>query len=79
MNFKRYKRNLVVTNNKVYSYDTFVAEIDIINKLVIFNNYYSRATARHIAYTARELEFKVTSKIDFNKQYNNDTITSSSR
>tara|TARA_R110002051_G_scaffold238547_1_gene299305 strand:- start:574 stop:771 length:198 start_codon:yes stop_codon:yes gene_type:complete len=57
---KRYKQNLKVENNKVYSYNTLVAEIsgDIIKKIDwnIGGRTTSPTTSKHINYIAKELD-----------------------
>ena len=68
---KRYKQNLKVVNNKVYSYDTLVAKIkgdtiykvnwkvwvkgDILDKEITT----SPTTSKHINYVAQELNLKL--------------------
>ena len=53
---KKYKQNLDVINNEVYSYNTLVATIEG-NKLLIKKEYekYSATTSKHINYVANEL------------------------
>ena len=50
--FERYKTNLRVHNNKIYSYNTDVAIIDHKNKTVTPNDWYSVTTSKHINYVA---------------------------
>ena len=57
--FKRYKANLRTHNNKVYSYETDVADIDHKNRTVTPNDYYSMTTSKHINYVASEYGYKV--------------------
>ena len=68
---KRYKQNLKVVNNKVYSYDTLVAKIkgdtiykvnwkvwvkgDILDKEITT----SPTTSKHINYVAQELNLEL--------------------
>ena len=57
---KKYKQNLRVENNKVYSYNTLVAEI-IENKIKkvpwnVCGRTTSPTTSRHINYVAKELD-----------------------
>ena len=68
---KRYKQNLKVVNNKVYSYETLVAKIkgdkiykvnwkvwvkgDILDKEITT----SPTTSKHINYVAQELNLKL--------------------
>jgi hypothetical protein len=60
---KRYKQNLKVVNNKVYSYDTLVAKIkgDRIYKVNWnVNGMTTRpTTSKHINYVAQELNLKL--------------------
>jgi|TARA_R110002020_G_scaffold2243_3_gene10489 hypothetical protein len=57
---KKYKQNLRVENNKVYSYNTLVAKIsgDIIKKVAwnVNGRTTSPTTSKHINYVARELD-----------------------
>ena len=60
---KRYKQNLKVIGNSVYSYDTLVAEI-VGNKLYkvkwrVNGMSASRTTTKHINYVAKELNLKL--------------------
>lgn len=57
--FKRYKSNLKTHNNKVYSYETNVADIDHKNRTIKPNDYYSMTTSKHINYVASEYGYKV--------------------
>jgi hypothetical protein len=50
---KRYKTNLKVLGNRVYSYDTHVATID--NKNLYQLDWWSVTTQKHINYVAKEL------------------------
>ncbi len=56
---KKYKQNLRVEGNKVYSYNTLVAEIsgDIIKKVSwnVGGRTTSPTTSKHINYVAKEL------------------------
>lgn len=68
---KRYKQNLKVIDNKVYSYDTLVAKIkgDKLQKVkwkaISKNDIYeeeittSPTTSKHINYVAKELNLKL--------------------
>jgi hypothetical protein len=63
MKLKRYKQNLRVIGNDVYSYNTHVAEIDG-NKLYklkwrVYGMSSSRTTTKHINYVANELNLKI--------------------
>ena len=57
---KKYKQNLRVENNKVYSYNTLAAKIsgDIIKKVAwnVNGRTTSPTTSKHINYVARELD-----------------------
>ena len=57
---KKYKQNLRVEGNKVYSYNTLVAEIsgDIIKKVAwnVGGRTTSPTTSKHINYVAKELD-----------------------
>ena len=54
---KKYFQNLRTDNKFIYSYDTNVATIDHINKLVIIKDWYSVTTTKHINYVARLLNY----------------------
>ena len=60
---KRYKQNLRVINNNVYSYDTLVAEIkgDELHKVAwrVRGMSSSATTSKHVNYVARELNLKL--------------------
>jgi hypothetical protein len=47
----KYKRNLKIIGNEIYSYNTLVAKIE--NGKVYINGYYSITTSKHINYVAR--------------------------
>ena len=53
---KRYKQNLHIEGNKVYSYTTHVATIKG-NQLIV-HGYWSVTTSKHVNYVARELELE---------------------
>ena len=63
MVMKRYKQNLRVINNNVYSYDTLVAEIkgNELHKVAWRVNGMSSSptTSKHVNYVARELNLKL--------------------
>jgi hypothetical protein len=63
MKLKRYKQNLRVIGNDVYSYNTHVAEIvgDKLYKLKwrVYGMSSSRTTTKHINYVADELNLKI--------------------
>ena len=67
MKLKKYKQNLRVIGNDVYSYDTHVAEIDG-NKLYklkwrVHGMSSSRTTTKHINYVASELGLTIQNEI----------------
>ena len=45
--------------NKVYSYETDVANIDHKDRTITPNKYYSMTTSKHINYVANEYGYKV--------------------
>jgi hypothetical protein len=55
--FDRYKQNLMIINDKVYSYETHVATIEYPNLIV--PAWYSVTTSKHINYVATELNLDV--------------------
>ena len=55
----RYKENLLVSDNHIFSYLTQVATIDHINKTITTNKYYSVTTSKHINYVANEYNYKL--------------------
>lgn len=57
MELKRYKQNLRIEGNKVWSYTTHVATIDG-NKL-IEHGWWSMTTQKHINYVAKELNLEL--------------------
>lgn len=52
MKLSKYKQNLRVDGNAVYSYDTHVATIN--DGYLIIHDYYSMTTSKHINYVAKE-------------------------
>ncbi len=54
---KKYLQNLRIESKNIYSYNTNVATIDHINKLVIVKNWYSVTTTKHINYIASLLNY----------------------
>ena len=58
MNLTRYKKNLKVVDDKIYSYNTHVATIDYRKQEIKKLGYWSSTTSKHINYVARELNFK---------------------
>lgn len=65
MTFKRYKKNLKVKKDKVYSYNTHVATIDGTDLRV--HGYWSRTTSKHINYVAKELNLNIKDCYDLGK------------
>jgi hypothetical protein len=55
----RYKENLLVSDDQIFSYLTPVAKIDHINKTIIVDKYYSMTTSTHINFVGREYNYKV--------------------
>ena len=53
----RYKTNLKILENKVYSYNTHVATIE--DKYLYELGYWSVTTKKHINYVARELSLEI--------------------
>lgn len=53
----RYKQNLKIVGNKVYSYNTHVATIQ--NDNLIQLGYWSMTTQKHINYVAKELNLEL--------------------
>ncbi len=53
----RYKQNLHIKNNNVYSYNTNVATI--INDKLLVLGWWSVTTSKHINYVARELNLDI--------------------
>ena len=59
---KRYKQNLTITGDKVYSYNTHVADIDHDKcQVIVLEKYknYSSTTSKHINYVASEFSYEV--------------------
>jgi hypothetical protein len=59
MKLKRYNKNLRVVDEKVYSYDTHVATINSLYKIVRVLGWWSVTTSKHINYVARELNYEL--------------------
>jgi hypothetical protein len=53
----RYKQNLHIRDNNVYSYNTNVATI--VNDKLIVLGWWSVTTSKHINYVARELDLDI--------------------
>tara|TARA_R100000808_G_C2008639_1_gene62244 strand:+ start:129 stop:338 length:210 start_codon:yes stop_codon:yes gene_type:complete len=56
----RYKENLLVSDDAVFSYLTRVAEIDHEKEEIKPLGWWSATTSKHINYVAREYNYKVT-------------------
>jgi len=56
----RYKENLLVSDEAVFSYLTRVAEIDHEKREIKPLDWWSVTTSKHINYVAREYNYKVT-------------------
>lgn len=59
MKLARYKQNLKVDGNKVYSYSTHVANIYRRERVVEQLGYWSVTTQKHINYVAKILNFNI--------------------
>ena len=55
----RYKENLLVSDDFIFSYLTKVAKIDHINRIVKPLGWWSVTTSKHINYVAREYNYKL--------------------
>ena len=55
----RYKQNLRVTHEAVYSYETKVAEINHKNRTITPLSWWSMTTSKHINYVGSEYNYKV--------------------
>lgn len=58
MTLQRYKQNLKVVDNKVYSYNTHVATINHDDFTVQILGWWSNTTSKHINHVARLLGYK---------------------
>ena len=56
----KYRENLLVSDDAVFSYLTRVAEIDHEKREVTPLGWWSVTTSKHINYVAREYDYKVT-------------------
>mgnify|MGYP003133387990 CR=1 FL=1 len=59
MRFKKYNQNLRIDGNKVYSYSTHVATIDLYTNQLYQLGYWSKTTQKHINYVAKELKLNL--------------------
>ena len=60
--FNRYKKNLKAVGDKIYSYDTHVADIDFkAMTIYVLPEYkkFSSTTSKHINYVGQQFGFKV--------------------
>jgi hypothetical protein len=57
MELKRYKQNLRIEGNKVWSYTTHVATIE--SGKLLEHGWWSMTTQKHINYVARELDLEL--------------------
>ena len=55
----KYKENLLISDDNIFSYLTNVAKIDHLNRLIITDKFYSVTTSKHINYVANEYNYKV--------------------
>ena len=62
---KKYKQNLSLVGNQVWSYSTHVATIED-NKLIQLG-YWSQTTQKHINYVADQLDLKLSKDSFYNK------------
>ena len=58
----RYKENLLVSDEAIFSYLTKVAKIDHINRIVTPLGWWSVTTSKHINYVANQYNYKVEGK-----------------
>lgn len=58
MTLTRYTKNLRVERGKIFSYNTHVATINVMDKVVYVHGWWSTTTSKHINYVARILEYK---------------------
>lgn len=54
---EKYKQNLRIDGNRVFSYDTHVATID--GHILVCHGWYSVTTSKHINYVAREYGLQI--------------------
>lgn len=58
MTLEKFKQNLKVIGDKIYSYNTHVADINHYHGTVYIKGYWSVTTSKHINYVARKLNYK---------------------
>lgn len=57
--FDKYKQNLCMVNNEVYSYSTHVATVDPYKNELKLHGWWSQTTSKHVNYVAKELNLKI--------------------
>lgn len=57
--FDRYKENLRLVDDKVYSYTTHVATVNMNDRTLTQLGYWSKTTQKHINYVASELDLNI--------------------
>tara|TARA_R100000458_G_C8164437_1_gene167266 strand:- start:323 stop:538 length:216 start_codon:yes stop_codon:yes gene_type:complete len=57
--FDKYKENLLVNDDYIFSYLTKVAVIDHERREILVDTWYSSTTSKHINYVAKEYNYKV--------------------
>ena len=57
--FDKYKENLLVNDDYIFSYLTKVAVIDHENREILVDTWFSPTTSKHINYVAKEYNYKV--------------------
>jgi hypothetical protein len=55
----KYKENLLVSDDYIFSYLTKVAVIDHENREILVDTWFSSTTSKHINYVAKEYNYKV--------------------
>ena len=65
----KYRENLLVSDDAVYSYLTRVAEIDHEKREVKPLGWWSVTTSKHINYVAREYDYRVTNNALLTSEY----------
>lgn len=60
MNLQRYKQNLKVIENKIFSYSTHVGTIDHKKQTVKVLGWWSQTTSKHINYVTNLLNYSQT-------------------
>ena len=57
--FDRYKENLRLVEDKIYSYTTHVATVNMNDRTLTQLGYWSKTTQKHINYVASELDLNI--------------------